>query len=81
MAGIHMAIATANVAITEYCFMDHPLNERLAPAPLDISGGRVAAPEAPGLGVVFDESLASEFPYLPGDNTMILTDQTDMRLT
>ncbi len=81
MAGIHMAIATANVAITEFCFMDHPLNERLALAALEISNGRVAAPQAPGLGVVFDPALADEFPYVPGTNTMILTDQTDMRLT
>ena len=29
MAGIHLGLTVPNVAFTEYCFMDHPINKEL----------------------------------------------------
>jgi L-alanine-DL-glutamate epimerase-like enolase superfamily enzyme len=80
MAGVHLALVTPNCAITEYCFMDHPLNERLAATPFALSDGRLPAPEAPGLGVRLDDDLPAAFPYLPQVNTMISTAERDILL-
>ena len=81
LAGLHLALVTPNCAMTEYSFMEHPLNDRLAVEPLRPEDGLVAAPRTPGLGVQFDEALLDEFPYTPSRNTMISTDETDIRLT
>ena len=80
MAGMHMALATPNCAITEYTFMDHPLNDRLTVEPFRPVDGYFAAPTLPGLGVEFDDALLEEFPYVPLQNTMISTDETDIQL-
>lgn len=80
MAGIHFALATTNCAITEYCFMDHPLNRHLAPGGLSVQGGYVPAPTAPGLGVTFDDMLSRDYPYESTVNTMISTEEKDLRL-
>lgn len=80
MAGLHFAMATSNCAMTEYCFTDHSLNGKLTPRPLHVKNGRIEAPTEPGLGVTFDESLLSAYPYQPGLNTMIATGEKDLRL-
>ena len=69
-----------NCAITEYTFMDHPLNDRLSVEPIRPRDGYFHAPTAPGLGVTFDDALLDEFPYRPAPNTMISTEETDLRL-
>jgi len=81
LAGLHLSLVLPNCAMTEYTFMDHPLNDRLAVEPLRPKDGFVSAPRTPGLGVKFDDALLEEFPYTPSRNTMISTDETDIRLT
>ena len=81
LAGLHLALVMPNCAITEYGFMDHPLNDRLSVEPVRPREGYLEAPQTPGLGVRFDDSLLAEFPYVPSANTMISTAETDIRLT
>ena len=80
LAGLHLALVTPNCAMTEYCFMDHPLNDRLSVEPVRPEDGHLRAIDAPGLGVTFDDGLLDEFRYEPTVNTMISTDEVDMRL-
>jgi L-alanine-DL-glutamate epimerase-like enolase superfamily enzyme len=80
LAGIHLSLTLPNCAITEYCFMDHPFNDRLSVEPLRPAAGYFTVPQAPGLGVTFDEALAKEYPYKPGVNTMISTEEKDILL-
>ena len=80
LAGAHLALATPNCAIAEYCFMDHPLNDPLAVEPVRLKDGALPAPEQPGLGVQFDDALLEDFPYQPGPNTMINVSEKDIRL-
>ena len=81
MAGMHFALVTPNCAITEYSFMDHPLNDRLSVEPIRPKNGYLDAPKTPGLGVKFDEALLEEFPYVPTPNTMVSADEADIQLT
>jgi L-alanine-DL-glutamate epimerase-like enolase superfamily enzyme len=76
-----MALVLPNCAITEYCFMDHPLNDPLSVEPIRPKSGYLRAPAGPGLGVKFDDALLKEFPYRPSVNTMISTDETDIQLS
>lgn len=80
LAGLHMALAIPNCAMTEYCFMDHPLNDALSNQPLRPRLGHFHAPDEPGLGVRFDESLLDKHRYTPSVNTMINTEERDLRL-
>jgi L-alanine-DL-glutamate epimerase-like enolase superfamily enzyme len=81
LAGLHLALVMPNCAITEYGFMDHPLNDRLSVEPIRPRNGYLEAPQTPGLGVRFDDSLLKEFPYVPSANTMISTAETDIQLS
>lgn len=80
LAGVHLALTLENCAMSEYCFMDHPLNDRLSIRPVRPTQGYLAPLEAPGLGLVFDDALLDEYGYEPGINTMISTAETDIRL-
>ena len=80
MAGVHLALTLENCAMSEYCFMDHPLNDRLSIEHVRPESGYLAAVDAPGLGLDFDNALLDEYPYEPGVNTMISTAETDVRL-
>jgi len=81
MAGLHLALVTPNCAITEYSFMDHPLNDRLSVEPIRPISGYLSAPKTPGLGIKFDDALLDEFPYVPTPNTMVTADEADIQLT
>ena len=81
LAGLHLALTLPNCAATEYCFLDHPLNDRLSVSPVRPVSGYLQAPIVPGLGVKFDEGLLKEFPYSPSSNTMISTEERDIRLS
>ena len=81
LAGLHLALVTPNCAMTEYCFMDHPLNDRLSVDPVRPEDGHLRAPDGPGLGVAFDDKLIDEFHYEPSPNTMVSVHETDIRLT
>jgi len=81
LAGLHLALTLPSCAMTEFCFMDHPLNERLSVTRLQPRSGYLHPPVEPGLGVRFDKSLLEEFPYVPSLNTMIATDEKDIQLS
>ena len=81
MAGIHFALTIPNSAFTEYCLMDHPINKYLFEnEKIIITDGYIDAPKSHGLGVKFDENLQSRFPYKEKINTMILTQNNDIKL-
>ena len=73
LAGVHMALATPECVMTEYCFMDHPLNDLISTKPFRPVDGFATALDAPGLGVSFDDALLKDYPYDPTINTMIST--------
>jgi L-alanine-DL-glutamate epimerase-like enolase superfamily enzyme len=80
MAGVHFGLVTPNVAITEYNFTEHPLNELLAVRSVRAQDGHIAAPETPGLGVTFDPALVERFPYTATRTTMMSTEERDLAL-
>ncbi|MDA9678977.1 mandelate racemase/muconate lactonizing enzyme family protein [bacterium] len=81
MAGIHFSLSIPNSAFTEYCFMDHPLNELLFDnSKLEILNGYVEKPKTYGLGVKFDEKILQKYSYREKINTMISTQEADIQL-
>lgn len=81
LTGLHLALVMPNCAITEYGFMDHPMNDLLSVEPLRPKDGYLGAPTTPGLGVKFDDGLLEAFPFVASRNTMISAEETDIRLT
>jgi L-alanine-DL-glutamate epimerase-like enolase superfamily enzyme len=69
-ANLHWAVA-ADVPWMEYDIDPwQPLVTDIGGPPLglgDISGGVIAPPDAPGLGVTLPDDVAARFPYVPGD--------------
>jgi len=81
MAGIHFGLTVPNVAFTEYCFMDHPINRELFEGKkIKIFNGETAKPDCYGLGVKFQDILSKKFPYKEKVNTMISTDNNNIKL-
>ena len=81
MAGIHFGLTVPNVAFTEYCFMDHPINKELFKnKKIQISNGSTPKPNSDGLGVSFNDILSKKFPYKEKINTMIATNDDEIRL-
>ena len=81
MAGIHFSLSISNSAFTEYCFMDHPINQDLfKDSEINIENGYIKKPNTYGLGVHFDEKIISQFPYKEKINTMISTEENDIKL-
>ena len=81
MAGIHFSLTIPNSAFTEYCFMDHPLNELLFDnSKLEILNGYVEKPKTYGLGVKFDEKILQKYSCREKINTMISTQEADIQL-
>ena len=81
MAGIHFGLTVPNVAFTEYCFMNHPINKELFEnKKIQISNGETPKPKCNGLGVKFEDILSKKFPYKEKINTMISTDNYHIRL-
>jgi L-rhamnonate dehydratase len=80
MAGVHFGLATPNCAITEYNFTEHPFNDLLSVRPVRPRDGHIDAPDLPGLGIRFDDTLLERFPYNPSKNTMILAEEKDLAL-
>ncbi len=69
-AGLHLAAATPNFLLCEYpqSFRASPLANALLQTPLVCEGGHIQLPDAPGLGIAFDEeALAAHAldPYTP----------------
>ena len=81
MAGIHFGLTVPNVAFTEYCFMNHPINKELFEnKKIQISNGETPKPKCNGLGVKFQDILSKKFPYKEKINTMISTDNYIIKL-
>ena len=81
MAGIHFGLTVPNVAFTEYCFMNHPINKQLFEnKKIQISNGETPKPKCNGLGVKFEDILSKKFPYKEKINTMISTDNYNIKL-
>ena len=81
MAGIHFGLTVPNVAFTEYCFMNHPINKELFEnKKIQISNGETPKPKCNGLGVKFEDILSKKFPYKEKINTMISTDNNNIKL-
>ena len=81
MAGIHFGLTVPNVAFTEYCFMDHPINKELFEnKKIKISNGYTPKPNCYGLGVHFKDILSKKFPYKEKLNTMIATNDDEIKL-
>jgi len=81
MAGIHFGLTVPNVAFTEYCFMNHPINKELFEnKKIQISNGETPKPKCNGLGVKFQDILSKKFPYKEKINTMISTDNYNIKL-
>ena len=81
MAGIHFSLSISNSAFTEYCFMDHPINQDLfEDGKINIENGYIKKPKTYGLGVRFDEKIISQYPYKEKINTMISTEENDIKL-
>ena len=81
MAGIHFGLTVPNVAFTEYCFMNHPINRELFEnKKIQISNGETPKPKCNGLGVKFQDILSKKFPYKEKINTMISTDNYNIKL-
>lgn len=63
-AGVHVGLATPNLAIQEY--MGYPdLVHEVFPHAWRYDDGHLHPGEAPGVGVGLDEALAARFPYDP----------------
>ena len=81
MAGIHFSLSISNSAFTEYCFMDHPINQDLfEDGKINIENGYIKKPKTYGLGIKFDEKIISQYPYKEKINTMISTEENDIKL-
>jgi L-alanine-DL-glutamate epimerase-like enolase superfamily enzyme len=62
-AWLEQAVYTDDRVKSMYEF---PLARRILRDPLPIGGGELAVPVEPGLGVVVDESVIDQFPWIPG---------------
>ncbi len=82
MAGIHFSLTIPNSAFTEYCFMDHPINEDLFEKnEIKINNGYIEKPECFGLGIKFDENIIKKYPVKESVNTMISTSENDIKIS
>ncbi|HEV2122224.1 MAG TPA: galactonate dehydratase [Chloroflexota bacterium] len=66
MASLHVAAGTPNFLIQEMVHHD-PLREEMLVEPLRVVNGYIALPQAPGLGLRFDEALAERYPFVSRD--------------
>jgi len=60
-AGLHLCIASAAAFIIEYSLGANPLLFELAEAAHELKDGRIAAPEAPGLGLEIDQDFVERY--------------------
>ncbi|MBV7335816.1 mandelate racemase/muconate lactonizing enzyme family protein [Chloroflexi bacterium TSY] len=67
MAGLHIAASTPNFLIMEMARPGGELWEATLVEPFNVVDGYVTLPQAPGLGIKFDDSLLKEFPYKQRD--------------
>jgi L-alanine-DL-glutamate epimerase-like enolase superfamily enzyme len=66
MGNYHAAFACRNCTILELSNVPNPLRDELLVEPLRLQDGKLAAPTAPGLGVMLPPDLEERYPYRPG---------------
>ena len=54
-----------------------PLASDIVKEPLQLEGGDLVVPRAPGLGVTVDESVIERYPWIPGPWSFFKTDSPD----
>lgn len=62
-ANIHLAASIPNLLIAETIGTAGSFHDRLVKGSIQMDGGFILPPEAPGLGIEFDEDLARAHPY------------------
>ena len=62
-ANIHLAASIPNLLMVETIGTEGSFHDRLIKGGIRMDGGFVLAPEAPGLGIEFDEDLARAHPW------------------
>jgi L-alanine-DL-glutamate epimerase-like enolase superfamily enzyme len=72
MGNYHAAFACRNCTILELSNVPNPLRDELLVEPLRLRDGKLAAPTAPGLGVMLPQDLEERYPYRPGSVYRIL---------
>jgi len=72
MGNYHAAFASRNCTILELPNNPYPLREEMLVEPLRIVDGALAAPTAPGLGVILPEDAERRYPYRPGSFYRVL---------
>jgi L-alanine-DL-glutamate epimerase-like enolase superfamily enzyme len=60
-AGLHLCIASPSAIILEYSLGANPLLFELAETAFKLVDGRIAAPEAPGLGLAINEDFVARY--------------------
>jgi galactonate dehydratase len=71
-ATLQVAAVAPGLLIQEmFAPLDAPWRELVATPPITVSGGRVAIPDAPGLGIELDESELLEHPFVPRDLNLL----------
>lgn len=65
MANLHLALAMPNHLIQEVMRADVPWRDDIVHGLPPIVNGRMAPPQAPGLGIEVDEAAAAAHPYQP----------------
>jgi len=81
LTGLQLALVMPSCAITEYGFMDHPLNDLPSVEPLRPKDGYFEAPTRSVLGLQFDDGRSQKHPYVATQNTMVSADEADIQLT
>jgi L-alanine-DL-glutamate epimerase-like enolase superfamily enzyme len=72
MGNYHAAFASRNCVFLELPNNPYPLREEFLVEPLRIVDGAIAAPTAPGLGVVLPDDVEARYPYRPGSFYRVL---------
>jgi len=65
-ASLQLAACLPGFTILEYA-ENQPWRDQIMVKPLEIVGGYVALPEAPGLGIELNEEAMAALPYQPRD--------------
>lgn len=71
MANLHVAFATRNMPLLEWCTLPNPLREAVLVAPPTVRDGQVSPPTQPGLGVHLTPEVEARFPFKPGRGHVI----------
>ena len=66
-AALHLAVAASNTLVFELKPLPSPMQHELVRTPIEQRDGWVAPPDAPGLGVVVDETVVQRYRFSEAD--------------